>query len=142
MSSRRGARFAAPSPYPLPLAGERNFGAQGRVKGPAPFRASPRNRLRYRRGPSRPLRLFVPVPAVGGEDGLAASGLRRSVERVGGGAPHRVVGHRAVRLEGGLVLVDLVEVVDVLFLLVLQHVEAQASRLVALRAERVDLDGF
>src|SRR6202022_2638903 len=47
-----------------------------------------------------------------------------------------------VGLPRGLVLVGLVEVVEVRVLLVLQHVEAQAARLVALRAERVDLDGL
>src|SRR2546430_2070427 len=47
-----------------------------------------------------------------------------------------------MRLEGGLVLVDLVEVVDVLVLPVLEHVEAQAAALVLLRGERVVLDGL
>jgi indolepyruvate ferredoxin oxidoreductase alpha subunit len=48
---------------------------------------------------------------------------------------------RAVRLQRGLVLVHLVEVVGVRVDLVLQHIEAIASGLVALGAERVRLDG-
>ena len=45
-------------------------------------------------------------------------------------------------LQRRLVLVDLEEIVDVRVLLVLQHVEAQAPRLVPLRAEGVHLDGL
>ena len=45
-----------------------------------------------------------------------------------------------MRLQSGLVLVDLVEVVDVLILRILEHIEAQAAGLVPLRAERVHLD--
>jgi hypothetical protein len=47
-----------------------------------------------------------------------------------------------MRLEGGLVLVDLVEVVDVGILGVLEDVEAKATRLVPLGAEGVHLDGL
>src|SRR5262245_13673403 len=85
---------------------------------------------------------LAPVPALLREHGLAADRLRGAVEGVGRRAPHRVVRRRAVRLERGLVLVHLVEVVDVLVLRVLQHVEPQTAGLVLLRAERVDLDGL
>ena len=47
---------------------------------------------------------------------------------------------RAMRLERRLVFVDLVEIVGVLVLRVLQHVETGAARLVALGAEGIDLD--
>src|SRR2546422_115249 len=47
---------------------------------------------------------------------------------------------RAMSLDRRLVAVDLHKVVDVLVLPVLQDVEAQTPRLVALGADRVDLD--
>src|SRR5262249_60067232 len=65
----------------------------------------------------------------------------RAFERVGDATPDGVMGRVAVGLVRFLVPVDLVEVVDVLVLPVLKDVEAQAARLVALRPERVDLDG-
>src|SRR6185312_15959639 len=74
--------------------------------------------------------------------GRAPRGLRGAVEGVGGGAPRGVVRHRAMRLECGLILVDLEEVIHVRVLLVLEHVEAVTRRFVALGAERIDLDGF
>src|SRR5262245_42661681 len=91
---------------------------------------------------SRRLALRRPVFLVGGEHGRAARGRRRAVEHVGYFLPGLVVRHRAVLLQRRLVLVDLVEVVDVLVLLVLQHVEAVAAGLVTLGAERVHLDGL
>src|SRR5262249_44680863 len=81
-----------------------------------------------------------PVGAVPREDGLAAGRSRRSVQRVGRGAPGLIVRRCTMRLERRHVLVDLVEVVDVLVLLVLENVEPEAARLIALGAERVDLD--
>src|SRR5882762_6832027 len=89
----------------------------------------------------RPLHL-APVGAFGRENRRAAGRGRRTVKRVGGGAPHRVVGRRAMGLERRLVLVDLVEVVGVLVLRVLQHVEPETAGFVALGAQRVDLDRF
>src|SRR2546425_6732346 len=56
--------------------------------------------------------------------------------------PDSVVRHGAVCVERSLVRVDLEEIIDVLVLLVLKHVEAQAARLVPLRTERVRLDRF
>src|SRR5438552_18769937 len=50
--------------------------------------------------------------------------------------------HRAMCFQSGLVLVDLVEVVDVLGVRVLEDVEAPASRLVPFGTERVHLDGL
>src|SRR5262245_25712206 len=87
----------------------------------------------------RPLHL-PPVLSVRREDRLTPGRRGRAVERVGRGAPGLIVRRGAVSLERGHVLVDLVEVVDVLVLLVLQDVEPEAARLVALGAERVDLD--
>src|SRR5579862_4059857 len=84
--------------------------------------------------------LLEPVIRRGGEDRLATDGFGRAVERVGGGAPDRVMRRGAMRLQRGFVLVDLVEVVGVLVLRVLQDVEAGAAGLVALGAERIDLD--
>src|SRR5262249_32227292 len=75
-----------------------------------------------------------PVGAGGREDRPAAGRLGGAVEHVGDPAPDRVVRRVAMRLQRRLVLVHLVEVVDVLVLLVLQHVEAQAARLVPLRS--------
>src|SRR5262245_6637964 len=80
---------------------------------------------------------LAPVGAVGGEHGLAARGLSRPVQRVGGGAPDRIVRSGAMRLERRLVLIDLVKVVRVLVLLVLQDVEPEAAGLVPFGAERV-----
>src|SRR5438034_10264196 len=76
------------------------------------------------------------------EDGLAAGRFGRSVQRIGRRAPDGVMRHRAMCFQSGLVLVDLVEVVDVLVVLVLEDVEAQASRLVPFGTERVHLDGL
>jgi hypothetical protein len=45
-----------------------------------------------------------------------------------------------MRLERRLVAVDLVEIIDVLVLPVLQHIEAHAARLVPLGAQGVCLD--
>src|SRR6266446_82903 len=90
----------------------------------------------------RPATLLGPVSGGCREDGLAARRLGRPVQRVGDGLPLRVVRHLAMRLERGLVLVDLVEVVDVLVLLVLQDVEAETVLLVPLGAERIGLDRF
>src|SRR5262249_23846522 len=56
------------------------------------------------------------------------------------GAPGLIVRRCTMRLERRHVLVDLVEVIDVLILLVLENVEPEATRLIALGAERVDLD--
>src|SRR5262245_57395855 len=83
-------------------------------------------------------------PVVGGrrKDGLAAGRLCGPIERVGDRLPFRVVRRLAVRLERGLVLVDLVEVIDVLVLLVLEDVEAMAVLLVPLGTERIDFDPF
>src|SRR5262245_56056547 len=94
---------------------------------------------------TRPLSMalhLAPVWTLLREHGLAADGLRWAVEGIGRRAPYRVVRRRAVRLERGLVLVHLVEVVDVLVLRVLEHVEPEAAGLVLLRGERVDLDGL
>src|SRR5438034_8425897 len=54
------------------------------------------------------------------EDGLAAGRFGRSVQRIGRRAPDGVMRHRAMCFQSGLVLVDLVEVVDVLVVLVLE----------------------
>src|SRR5262245_9116671 len=83
---------------------------------------------------------LVPVAAGGREDRRAAGRLGGPVQRVRGRPPHGVVRHGAMGLQRGLVTVDLEEVVDVLVLLVLEHVEARAPRLVPLGAERVHLD--
>jgi hypothetical protein len=70
-------------------------------------------------------RLALPVVGRGREYRVATRCLWRAVERVGGGAPHRVMRRRAVRLERLLVAIDLVEVVGIPILL---HVEAEAMR--------------
>src|SRR6266545_5218354 len=85
---------------------------------------------------------LAPVAAVPREHGPASGRLGRPIQRVGGRAPHGIVGRRAMGLERGFVFVDLVEVVDVLVLRVLQHVEPQAPELVPLGAERIVLDGL
>src|SRR2546428_2854694 len=86
-----------------------------------------------------PLRL-APVGAVGGEYGLAARRGGRPVQGVGRCAPDGVVRRGTMRFERGLVLVDLEEVIGVLVLVVLQHVEPETAGLVPLRTERVHLD--
>src|SRR5215470_2647616 len=86
--------------------------------------------LGRRRSNRQPGLGLAPVGTVGGEHGLAARGLSRPVQRVGGGAPDGVVRSGAMRLERRLVLVHLVEVVRVLVLLVLQNVESEAAGLV------------
>src|SRR5437867_9048152 len=89
--------------------------------------------------PPGPLHL-APVGAVGWEDGLAARRGGRPVQRVGRCAPDGVVRRGTMRLQRGLVLVDLEEVIGVLVLIVLQHVEPEAAGLVPLGTERVHLD--
>src|SRR5205823_10610867 len=74
------------------------------------------------------------------KDGIAPGRLGRTVQRVRRGAPHRVVRRGAMRLDRRLIAVDLVEVVDVRVLLIVQHVEAHAARLISLGAESIDLD--
>src|SRR5207244_12184660 len=86
--------------------------------------------------------MLVPVSVRSREDGLGAGRVRRSIQRIGGRAPDGVVRHRAMCFQRGLVLVDLVEVVDVLVVLDLEDVETQASRLVPFGTERVHLDGL
>ena len=77
----------------------------------------------------------------GREDRLAPDRLGGPVEGVGHGAPHRIVRRGPVGLQSRGARVDLVEVVDVLVRLVLEHVEPETARLVALRAQGVHLDG-
>src|SRR5258707_710658 len=57
-----------------------------------------------------------------------------------GGAPDRVVRRRRMRRQRRLVPVNLEEVIDVRVLLVVQDVEAQAARLIPLRADCIHLD--
>src|SRR5882724_9608463 len=90
---------------------------------------------------SRFLRL-APVATLPGKDGGAAHGLRGPIEHICHATPHGIVRHGPMGLEGGLVLVDLIEVVDVRLLRVLQDIEAEAARLVTLGAERIHLDGL
>src|SRR5204863_7717221 len=73
-------------------------------------------------------------------DGIAARRLRRAIERIRRGAPDRVMRRGAMRLQRRFVPIDFVEVIDVRVLLVVQHIEAKAARLVPLGAERIDLD--
>src|SRR5262249_50282667 len=74
------------------------------------------------------------------ENSIAADRLGRAVERVGSGAPHRVMRRRAGRFERRLVAIDLVEIEGVRLAGILQYVEPGTARFVALRAQRVDLD--
>src|ERR1051325_7223727 len=71
-----------------------------------------------------------PIAGVGREDALTAGRLGRAVERVGGGAPDGIMRRGPVRLQRRLVAVYFIEIIDVGVLPVVQHVEAQAARLV------------
>src|SRR5262245_39767551 len=67
-----------------------------------------------RQGEARRSLILEPVVGGGRKDGGTARRLGRAVERVGGGAPNRVMRRGTMRLERRLVLVDLVEIVGVL----------------------------
>src|SRR5580700_3251294 len=75
-------------------------------------------------------------PVVGrrGKYRIAARRLGRAVQGIGGRAPDRIVRCGPMRLQRRLVPVDLKEVIGVRVLLVVQHVEAKAARLILLGA--------
>src|SRR4051812_15693174 len=72
------------------------------------------------------------------KDDAAAAGVSRLHQDFGrGGTPARIMRGRLVGLEGVLVAVDLVEEELVRVGVILEHVEAHATRLVAYRARRI-----
>src|SRR5215472_10736449 len=106
--------------------------------------SSPRPVLRYH-APAARARIasaaaLLPVRGLGGKHRVATDDLRRAVQRIQGVAENGEVWRAAVRLERGGVAIHLVEVVDVRILLVAQHIEAQAPRLILLGAERIRFD--
>src|SRR5437762_14378502 len=85
-------------------------------------------------------RLALPVIGRRRENRIAGRRLRRAVERVGGGAPHRVLRRRPMRLQCLPVAIELAEVVEVAVLLILQHVAADTVALVPPGAARIELE--
>ena len=83
---------------------------------------------------------LAPVLTVRWEDGSTLGHLIRPVQRIGDRAPGCEMRRCPMGVHRRLVREDLLTVVSVLVLHILEDVEAEASRLVALRPERVHLD--
>src|SRR6185503_9545236 len=115
---------------PVGGGGREDWSAPGRLHGPESGHVDQ---------PAQPLpsgQAESPDSAGGG------GGSQRPFQDLGHTAPDRIVRGLEVRLQCGPVLEDLVEVVHGLVLLVLEHVEAEAARIVSLGGERVGLDGL
>src|SRR5271165_3885910 len=84
--------------------------------------------------------LSLPITGRRRKNRTTARRLRRAVQGVGSRAPDGIVRRHTMGFERRLIPVDFVKVIDVRVLLIMQNIEPQAARFIALGAQSIDLD--